>query len=130
MKRAGRPRGAATQAVRVLRVWALLAEWRTLDELAAESGVCVRTVRRDLHALGEVCPVAQRGKRFRRSDAEREKAARDEAVAAEREVCAGCAATVLAEVEGAAAKAPASFAAGEAAAARRIFGAITARGET
>lgn len=122
--------GEATQAARVLRVWADLREWHSIEELAAAHGVTTRTVWRDLAVVrGFVELVTARG-RVRRADAERADLTRIEAVAAERAACLGVATKVLNEVDGAAVKSPGSHAAGEASAARRIVTGIAARGES
>jgi len=128
--RVGRPAGGYSQLGRVLRLWLRLTEWRNLDELAAELDVSPRTVRRDLHALGAHCALECDRGDYRRVDRHVIAVAVADAVTAEREACAEVARAMLAEVAGAAAKAPASHAAGEASAARRIAAAIAARGAT
>ena len=55
----GRPRGQATQALRVLRVWQRLAEPCAIEDLAREEGVSVRTLRRDLAVIAQACELGR-----------------------------------------------------------------------
>ena len=55
----GRPRGQATQAMRVLRVWQRLATWHRIEDLAADERVHVRTLRRDLAVIAQACGLGR-----------------------------------------------------------------------
>lgn len=120
----GRPAGTHTQAVRVLRLWAELLEWRDIHELAERLGVHARTVRRDLAALARVVELERVGAEWRRADRQTLADAVAGATAAERARCAEVLAAMLREVEPAAMRAPSGHAGGEASALRRAIAAV------
>ena len=56
----GRPRGQATQALRVLRVWQRLAEPCAIEDLAREEDVhALLTLRRDLAVIAQACELGR-----------------------------------------------------------------------
>ena len=124
--RVGRPAGEYTQLARVWRMWVELTEWQSIADLAWELDVSERTVRRDLAALHEVCPLERHGVEWRRADRQTLDDAAADATAAERMRCIEVVAALLREVEGPAARAPESHAGGEASALRRAVAALGA----